>query len=304
MGDRAEAFRGALILLRTLSEKPSSKAQLMEALLDGDVRRNPRTLGRWISALRDEGFDIHLKDGKYKLLHSPVRLDFDGYEALAALSALESLAAREPVYGEHFASAAAKLRAALPEDSLKFADAGRLEFDLDFASDPPESPEVMETLRRATHRHQRLDILYYSLNSDSLRNRTVEPIRVSYAQRAHRLFAYEPDETGIREFRVNRIQSAKILPDKFSPESHIQSLETVEIRLTRNAFVAYGNSLVPDARIERTPEGGATLTGTTPSTFWTVRDLAALGPDVEVLGGPDLKREYLTFLEDSLKKYR
>ena len=304
MGDRTEAVRGVLILLKTLSVRPSSEAQLMEALMDGEIRRDGRTLRRWISALREEGFDVQRKYGRYELLRSPVRLDFDGYEALAALSALESLAAREPVYGEHFASAATKLRDALPEESLKFADAGRLEFDLDFASDPPESPEVMETLRRATHRHQRLDILYYSLNSDSLRHRTVEPIRVSYVQRAHRLFAYEPEENSIREFRVNRIKSAKILPDKFAPETHIQSLETVEIRLNRNAFVAYGNSLVPDARIEPTPEGGAVLAGTTPSTFWTVRDLASLGPDVEVLGGPTLKNEYLTFLEDSLKKYR
>ncbi len=276
----------------------------MEALLNGDVRRDERTLRRWISALRNEGFDIEHENGKYKLLKSPVRLDFTGYEALAALSALESLAAREPVYGEHFDSAAAKLRDALPEESLKFADAGRLEFDLDFASDPPESPKVMETLRRSTHRHQRLDILYYSLNSDSLRNRIVEPIRVSHVQRAHRLFAYEPEETGIREFRVNRIKEAKMLPDKFSPERHIQSLEIVEIRLTKNALIAYGNSLVPDADIENTPEGGAILTGTTPSTFWTVRDLASLGPDVEVLGGASLKREYLAFLEDSLEKHR
>jgi len=303
LGDMAEAFRGALILLKTLSGRPSSPARLMEALLDGDVRRDERTLRRWISALRNEGFDIEHKNGRYKLLKSPVRLDFTGYEALATLSVLESLAAREPVYGKHFASAAAKLRDALPEESLKFADAGRLEFDLDFASDPPESPEVMETLRRATHRHQRLYIFYYSLNTDSLRHRTVEPIRVSHVQRVHRLFAYESDKNAIREFRVNRIKTAKMLPDKFAPERHIQSLETVEIRLTKNAFVAYGNYHVPDADIEKTPEGGAILTGTTPSTFWTVRDLASLGPDVEVLGGPSLKREYLAFLKDSLKKH-
>lgn len=276
----------------------------MEALLDGDVRRDERTLRRWISALRNEGFDIEHKNGKYKLLKSPVRLDFTGYEALATLSVLESLASREPVYGEHFDSSAAKLRDALPEESLKFADAGRLEFDLDFASHPPESPEVMETLRRATHRHQRLDIFYDSLSSDTSRYRIVEPIRVSYAQRAHRLFAYDPDKNAIREFRVNRIKTAKMLPDKFAPERHIQSLETVEIRLTKNAFIAYGNTLVPDADIQNTPEGGAVLTGTTPSTFWTVRDLASLGPDVEVLGGPTLKSEYLSFLEDSLKKHR
>lgn len=304
MGDRTEAFRGALILLKTLSEKPSSEARLLDALLDGGVRRDARTLRRWLSALREEGFDLHRKDGRYELVSSPVRLDFGDYEALATLSVLESLASREPVYGEHFASAAAKLREALPEKSLKFADAGRIEFALDFASDPPESPEVMDTLRRATYRHQRLDILYHSLNSDSLRHRTVEPIRVYHAHRAHRLFAYEPEENAIREFRVNRIKTAKLLPDKFAPETHIHSVEPAKIHLAKNAFIAYGKNLIPDATVEPTPEGGALLTGTTPSTFWTVRELAALGPDAEVLGGPALRREYLSFLEETLKKSR
>ena len=304
MGARMEAFRGALILLKTLSEKPSSEARLVEALLNGGIRRNARTLRRWVLALREEGFDIRRANGRYELLASPVRLDFEDYEALAALSVLDSLASREPVYGEHFASAAAKLRAALPEKSLKFADAGRIEFALDFASDPPESPEVMDTLRRATHRHQRLDILYHSLNSNSLRHRTVEPIRVYHAQRAHRLYAYEPEENAIREFRVNRIKTARLLPDKFAPETHVHSVEPARIRLAKNAFVAYGKSLIPDATIEPTPEGGAVLTGTIPSTFWTVRELAALGPDAEVLGGTALRQEYLSFLEETLKKSR
>lgn len=304
VGDGAEAFRGALILLKTLSGKSSSEARLVETLLDGGIRREGRTVRRWLAAMREEGFDVQRKDGRYELARSPVRLDFGEYEALAALSVLESLASREPVYGNHFASAAAKLREAMPEKSLKFADAGRLEFALDFASDPPESPEVMDTLRRATHRHQRLDILYHSLNSNSLRRRTVEPIRVSHAQRAHRLYAHEPETNTIREFRVNRIKEARMLPDKFAPETHIRAFEPAHVRLTKNAYIAYGKTLVPDATIEPTTDGGAILTGTTPSTFWTTRELAALGPDAEVLGGPALKKEYLAFLRDTLKKHQ
>ena len=37
--------------------------------------------------------------------------------------------------------------------------------------------------------------------------------------------------------------------------------------------------------------------------FWTVREVAALGPDAEVLGGPELKRQFVSFLEETFKKY-
>jgi predicted DNA-binding transcriptional regulator YafY len=79
------------------------------------------------------------------------------------------------------ASAANKLREALPEEALRFADGGKIEFALDSASNPPEDPNVLDTLRRATHQSRRAEILYRSLNSDSLRWRTVEPVRVAYA---------------------------------------------------------------------------------------------------------------------------
>jgi len=303
MRDKTEAVRGACILMKALSEGPVSEARLVEVLADAGIRREGRTVRRWISGMREEGLDIHSADGRHELVRSPVRLDFDDYEALAALSVLESLASRDPVYGEHLDSAAAKLRAAIPERSLKFADGGRIEFAFDSASDPPESPEIMDTLRRATHRHQRLEILYHSLNSDSLRRRIVEPVRISHAQRAHRLYAYEREDNAVREFRVNRIKEARMLPDKFAPETHVRSFEPAKVRLTKNAFIAYGRTLIPDATITLAEDGGVILSGTTPSTFWTVRELAALGPDAEVLGGPALKKEYLSFLDEVLQKY-
>lgn len=304
MGEEMAAIRGPLALLRALSEGPASKGRLLGVLEGIGIHRDERTVRRWLAVLREEGFGIERKSGRYELRSSPTRIPFTEYEALATLSVLESLAAREPVYGDHLASAAAKLREALPQDALRFADAGKIEFALDSASDPPEDPDVMDVLRRGAHQHRRIEVLYHSLNSNTVRRRLLEPIRVFYGQRAHRLYAYEPETAGIREFRVNRIKEARMLPDKFAPEAHNPHLEPAQVRLTRNAFIAYGKAMIPDATIEHLEDGGAMLTGTTPSVFWTLREISTLGPDAQVLGGPTLKQKYLSFLEETLARYR
>lgn len=306
MGERMGATRGTLTLLRALAERPMTRRGLLDFLEDSGLRRDERTLRRWLEALREAGFEVGRDEaGRYRLRGSPVRLAFDGREALATLSVLESLAVREPAYGAYLASAAAKLREALPEEALRFADAGTIQFELNSASEPPEDPDVIDTLRRATHQHRRVEILYHSLRSDTVRRRTVEPVLVSYAQNAHRLYAYDPEQNRVAEFRVNRIREASPLPNLFSPQSHRQTLARVEVRLSQKAFTALGKTVVPDtdATIEPTQDGGAIVAGTTPSVFWTVRDLASLGPEAEVLGGPQLKQELLRFLHQTLRKY-
>lgn len=305
MGESLQIVRGILAVFKALSDGRVSTQRLVGILADAGIRRDERTVRRWLGVMREEGFRVRSKGGRHELVGSPVRIAFGGYEALATFSVLESLAEREPVYGEYLDSAARKLREAIPKEALRFADSGRIEFSLDSASDPPEDPNVMDVLRRATHRSQRVDILYHSLSSGSVRWRTVEPVRVTYVQRAHRLFAYERDEFRVTEFRVNRIREARMLPDKFAPEAHVRNFEPARIRLSEKAFVAYGKTIIPDekANIEILEGGGAIIEGTTPSVFWTVREVASLGPDAEVLGGDELKREFVSILEETLKKY-
>lgn len=305
MGEGFDAIRGVLVLLKTLSEGPASTHQLVEALAEAGVQRDERTVRRWLQVMREEGFGLSHSGRRHVLTSSPVRISLGDYEALATLSVLESLGQREPAYGEHLASAAKKLRGAIPDDVLRFADSGKIEFSLDSASDPPEDPNIIDTLRLATHRSQRASVLYYSLRSGSVRWRTVEPVRVAYVQRAHRLFAYERGEKRVTEFRINRIHRASLLPEKFAPEAHRHAFEPARVRLSKNAFTAYGKTIIPDdsATIERLEDGGAIIEGRTPSVFWTVREVAALGPDAEVLGGTELKSELVSFLEEALKKY-
>lgn len=306
MAERMGATRGVLILLRALAERPRTWQGLLDVLRDSGLRRDDRTVRRWLEVLREAGFEIERGGRTYELRGSPVRLAFDDYEALATLSVLESLAIREPVYGRYLASATTKLREALPKESLEFADSGKIDFALDSASDPPEDPHVLDTLRQATRQSRHVDILYYSLSSETVRRRVVEPVRVYYSQRALRLDAYEREESQVNEFRVNRIREAKMLPTKFPPEAHRKTFETVKVRLSEKAFLALGKTVVPDltATVERLDDGGAIVTGTTPNTFWTLRELSAIGPEVEVLGGPKFKQEFLDFLRQTLDQYR
>ncbi len=122
---------------------------------------------------------------------------------------------------------------------------------------------------------------------------------------AHRLYAYEPEEAEINEFRVNRIRKAKTRPEKFSPEAHIRTFEPARVRLSEKDFVALGKSVIPDdgATIEPLEDGGAIIEGRTPSTFWTVREIASLGPGAEILGSPKLREEFISFLRETMNRY-
>ncbi len=306
MEERFQTVRGVLVLLKTLSEGPASTHQLVDALSEAGVQRDERTVRRWLEVMREEGFGVRHSSRQHELTASPVRVPFGDYEALATLSVLESLEQREPVYGEYLASAAKKLREAIPATALRFAESGKIEFSLESASDPPEDPNIIDTLRRAIHRSQKARVLYHSLRSDSVRWRTVEPVRVAYVQRAHRLFAYERTASRVTEFRINRIHQATLLPEKFAPEAHRHAFEPARVRLSRNGFTAYGKAIIPDDRatIERLEDGGAIVEGRTPSVFWTMREVAALGPDAEILGGPELKKQFVSFLGKTIKRYQ
>lgn len=306
VADRMAATRGTLAVLKAIAEGPADKRRLMEAMEEVDVRRGEKTLGRYLKALEEAGYGIEVENGAYGLRFAPIRLPFGRREALAAISALESMAEGEPVYGEHFASAARKIRAALPENALEYVERGdRIGFDLDSAGEPPEDPDVLDVLRRASYRHERVKILYYSYNSGTLAWRTVEPIRIFHKEKALRLKAHDADKGAEREFRVGRIKQIKSLGTKFAPEAHTTRPELVWLRLNEAAFDAHRETIIPDekATVKRHPDGSATIEGQTPEPFWTVRHVAALGPAATVLGGPKFKERFLDFLHETLDQY-
>jgi predicted DNA-binding transcriptional regulator YafY len=227
VGTRMQPTLGALLLLRALSEGPATRDHLLNTLQNElGVRKNERTLRRYLATLKEAGFEISRTRGRYELRGSPVRLAFTNHEALATLNVVESLAEPDPVYGEHLASASHKVREALPKEAVRFADSGRVVFDLSFANDPPENSEILDTLRRAAHHNQKAEIYYYSLASASWSRRTVEPLRIFYAQRAHRLYAHEPGKSGLTEFRVNRIKEARNAAGQVLPPSSHQEVRS------------------------------------------------------------------------------
>lgn len=63
MGDGMEATLGTLVLLKALSEGPASSRRLREALEDAGIRRDERTIRRWLRVLREADFGVVKKGG-------------------------------------------------------------------------------------------------------------------------------------------------------------------------------------------------------------------------------------------------
>jgi hypothetical protein len=74
VGESFQTVRGALVLLKTLSEGPASTHQLVEALSDAGVQRDERTVRRWLEVMREEGFGLRRNGRRHELTASPVSI--------------------------------------------------------------------------------------------------------------------------------------------------------------------------------------------------------------------------------------
>ena len=191
-----------------------------------------RTVYRDIAALLDMGVPVvslpgegyELMDGFYlpPLVFTP---DEAGALTLGAQMLTRQSAGNLP---DHARKAIIKIAAILPEatrarvDSLvqviDFVMPDRL-FDL-------EAPHIL-TLIDAIEAHRVVNMTYHSRNNDDLTTREVEPARLSYYNGAWYLSGYCRLREDQRSFRVNRIQTLKVLDSIFTlSESHDHNTST------------------------------------------------------------------------------
>ncbi|HMY87685.1 MAG TPA: WYL domain-containing protein [Microthrixaceae bacterium] len=252
-------------------------------LLMYEVGIHPFTPDARVDAyVEDDGrIQIHLGD----YFRRPLRLTPD--EALVLYAAGQALLDRpdpDPV----LARAVAKLAAVLGDGADDSVDVRLGDAD----------PDVLDAVRRATDAGQRLRIDYYSFGRDERTEREVDPLRLSARDGHWYLRAWCHRAGGVREFRVDRIDTAVPTGGAVDDHPNVEQADVLDLSDGRPVALVVGAEdewivdAVPTESVTTDADGRIRVVLRVTAEPWLQRLLLRLGPTVEardVDTGEDLR---------------
>lgn len=168
--------------------------------------------------------------------------------------------------------------------------------------------EHLAALRTALRSHRKVKLVYRKGDSDRASERVVCPYALAAVNGALYIVADCEQSNGIRIFRLDRVEGARLLADRFTvPESF--SLD--EILSDGKALSSSGGPRVLVVRYspriarwiaeregrELAPDGSLTVEHPLVDTTWAIRHVLRYGPDAEVLAPADVREELRVTLE-------
>lgn len=312
-------------LLLMLAERPHSQAELTNIF-----KVNRKTIRRDIDALsrfhpitdEQRGREVFYSycDG-YRYKPPPLTPG----EAATLLLAQQSIAATGLTAGTPFAhdgqSLLAKVRASLPAGVRAKLDALANVFGTASipAKDFAPHAETIERLTNAAVEGRRVSLRYYTLLTDTTKERTVEPYAVYFDPDGAtlKLIAYDHLRRKITAFAVDHIRALRVTDETFTRPENFDLREyltencfngihgdpvTVRLRAHNTTARVFrertfhpSQRLIQEPRDGRGGHGGAAETTTIEMRVaggrGLVRFILSWSPDVEVLDPPDLRRE-------------
>lgn len=252
-------------------------------LLMYEVGIHPFTPDARVDAyVEDDGrIQIHLGD----YFRRPLRLTPD--EALVLYAAGQALLDRpdpDPV----LARAVAKLATVLGDGADDSVDVRLGDAD----------PDVLDAVRRATDAGQRLRIDYYSFGRDERTEREVDPLRLSARDGHWYLRAWCHRAGGVREFRVDRIDTAVPTGGAVDDHPNVEQADVLDLSDGRPVALVVGAEdewivdAVPTESVTTDADGRIRVVLRVTAEPWLQRLLLRLGPTVEardVDTGEDLR---------------
>lgn len=247
--------------------------------------------------VEDDGrIQIHLGD----YFRRPLRLTPD--EALVLYAAGQALLDRpdpDPV----LARAVAKLATVLGDGADDSVDVRLGDAD----------PDVLDAVRRATDAGQRLRIDYYSFGRDERTEREVDPLRLSARDGHWYLRAWCHRAGGVREFRVDRIDTAVPTGGAVDDHPNVEQADVLDLSDGRPVVLVVGAEdewivdAVPTESVTTDADGRIRVVLRVTAEPWLQRLLLRLGPTVEasdVDTGEDLRPLGATAARRVLRRYR
>ncbi|MFW0790697.1 helix-turn-helix transcriptional regulator [Gordonia sp. CPCC 205333] len=222
-------------------------------------------------------------------------LQLTSTEATVLLTALRALTQTHAAAPDAVERAIAKIAAAVGAESAPAAIADNAD---------PARKEIYETIRRAVHEGHALSIRYYTASRDSISDRIVDPVTVQVTDGSTYLSAWCRSSGGMRLFRFDRIDAARILdePAQLPPDATAQrpspimsenaDLPTVELDVDATARWAFEYYLLEQ-------RGAAGADGVQPATLrygsdeWLTRFILGFGGHIRITGPGEVSAQVI-----------
>jgi predicted DNA-binding transcriptional regulator YafY len=210
----------------------------------------------------------------------------------------KALVAAIDLIGEHLpegalTSAREKIVAALGADPM--------EQGLQVASAMADDSGIARVVNEAIADHRLLRLEYYKANEDEFSERTVEPYALINGREGWYVACFDPDKDDVRHFRLDRIKTAEVLEQSFTPRPEVDPAADVEgwprtgeVEASRTARVWISPERARWAREERTVvqdlEDGALIVELSfAGEDWLVREVLKEAGDAAVLDPADAR---------------
>lgn len=230
MGSRAGMQAGRWMAI--LDRLAATKGGVTIAELARDFNCTPRTIYRDLVALqeqlgaavvcdRDEGEPSNVSS-RWKLMDGKryrSSLEFTPSELLAILAAEGLMAPLSGTpYGAGMKTLRAKLRARLPDDTVKFVAQDAAALAIGVAARPDYGPQarVVEVVRQAIRENRTIEMRYFSLSGGRETVRRLDPYRLWFARETlYVVGGCHVHGGAIRTFAIDRIRAIEPTSERF-----------------------------------------------------------------------------------------
>jgi predicted DNA-binding transcriptional regulator YafY len=197
----------------------------------------------------------------------------------------------------------------LPEGALNSArekivaalGADPMEQGLQVASGTGDDSAIARVVSRAIAESHLLRLEYYKANEDEFSERVVEPYALMNGREGWYVASFDPAKEDMRHFRLDRVKSAEVLEEAFTPRPEVDAAADVdgwprtgEVEASRVARVWISPDRARWSREQRRvaqelADGSVVVELPYKGTDWLVREVLAEAGDAAVLSPPEAR---------------
>ena len=298
--DLASPTARALLALQVLQDSPGVSADR----LAGRLGVTDRAVRRYVTLLREAGIPIESTAGRYGGYRlgrgsRPPPLMLSAAEAIGLVMAVLEGRPGAADGADPVGSAIGKIIRVLPAAVAEAVAAIRQVTTAQTASTAASpDPEVTAILVRASEARRRVRITY-RLRQERVME--IDPWAVSVWRGRWYLLGWSHTSSARRVLRVDRVSSAVVLDEGFTPpgdldptamiEEHMSTGWRYDVEVVVDAPVDAVGGWLPRqlGRLQPTEDGGTRLVGTTDEPYWYARHLTALQAPYRIVSPPELR---------------